>query len=1008
MSTIIQQPDSLSFSGNLKKFVITSVGEVVFELRHLTLAGEKLILSEKYYPDPDGLLTVDVKSIIYRLLEITIPGNQEKVNEQPTAAGDFLVKIDNEAVPLRVIKGGVAELQEPASNWLGSHFLTWQPQTKFILQASPQWLGLYPIAEGTVKLKAYYADNTSYTGDYVTLLPEKLYSINTSWGTVSEWLLSESESSQVVAWDLWYEVDGVQTTLVQRYQLRKPGFEEHGFVWENTLGGIDSVSFTGSREQDQKLDHKSALYGDNSIQEYDIEKNREIKQNTGFLDAEESRWIEDFFYSRKKYAIRTDGSLKPIVVISSKVINSTVDDYADFEFTYKYGEDTQLLNLERTLEPLQPPEGLTGFFLSELLSGLTAALYADNLLMGVQSPFAQGWQKLTMSQLWGGALPTLVDGTTITVVDGKLKVLAGPGSTSGGSSETVTWEELKNYIDNLTAGNVIPDCRTELLNGAILWKSGLTYSARNISYKILGVTYRALDQEITLDSADPDFSRIDLFYADSFGNLLVAKGTPALNPASPVLDSTQLEVMSVIITPGATAPEGIDVETVYDENTEWTTTETHDPNVDVTFDWGSSPLSGSKCIKVAIAIPDTVVSPPLHYIGEECYGGVIIHLDPTGKKGLVAAKTDTATNVFWSRLSGYPTYTTGASGIQIGTGQANTALMLARDAAKDQAVKFCNDLVIGEYTDWFLPSEKELDAMYFHRYKIGNFGNKTYWSSTEVTGSYDWKKARCISFGNGTAYTRDKNNNFCVRAIRAFDDVALPAGTPVSFFTPVSTRMTFASPVTVSAKDGILSLYLKSSLPWRYNSTLLIESFLGGTKTGMVSLSPATSTLGFQTASDQWQLVAIPITRFSPNRDTIDAFKISLIGSWPNNIELGIDDIRFQHTEIATAGVLVAPGTYGSAKKSAVVTVNSQGVVTRIIEVDTVPVSEQLLGEVNGVNRVFSTSWPYEPGTVTVFLNGFRQREFTGISDTQIQLSEAPRNSGFTDLIEATYLKKQL
>jgi len=70
MSTIIQQPDSLSFSGNLKKFGITSSSEVVFELRQLTPTGEKLILNEKYYPNPDGLLTVDAKEIFDHLLYI--------------------------------------------------------------------------------------------------------------------------------------------------------------------------------------------------------------------------------------------------------------------------------------------------------------------------------------------------------------------------------------------------------------------------------------------------------------------------------------------------------------------------------------------------------------------------------------------------------------------------------------------------------------------------------------------------------------------------------------------------------------------------------------------------------------------------------------------------------------------------------------------------------------------------------------------------------------------------
>ncbi len=92
MSTIIQQPDSLSFSGNLKKFVITTAIEMVFELWQLTNNGDKLILNEKYYPNPDGLLTVDVKAIVDRLLFITIPGNEDKVNDQPIAVGDFLVK----------------------------------------------------------------------------------------------------------------------------------------------------------------------------------------------------------------------------------------------------------------------------------------------------------------------------------------------------------------------------------------------------------------------------------------------------------------------------------------------------------------------------------------------------------------------------------------------------------------------------------------------------------------------------------------------------------------------------------------------------------------------------------------------------------------------------------------------------------------------------------------------------------------------------------------------------
>jgi len=1005
VSTILKQPDTFSFSGNIKPFVISSSTEVVFELSQAKISGRTIVLSEKFQPGADNLVTIPLNGIIDLLLDVTVPDNLDIVNEQPLAVGNFFTMVDGVASPFVAIKGGVAEIQEMASEWLSSHFLSWQPLHKFIPQASPEWLGIYPVVDGSIILKAYYGDGSTADTTYAYLTKDKLYSINTSWSVVSAWLVSEGKGSDVIAWDVWFVIPGGTVKIApQRYQLRNRSEEENGFIWSNTLGGIDTISFSGSSEEDKKLEHKNAIYADDAISEYKIDKFRAITQYTGYLDQEECRWVEDFFYSTKKYVIRADGTLQRIAITGSELISSSQNDEFDHRFTYRLAADTNLLNLQRTFVPLQPPEGLTDFFLSELLSGLTSALYQDNLLMAVQSPFAQGWQKLSMSQLWGGALPTLVDGTTITVVNGKLKVLVGADGTSGGSIDSVTWEELKIYIDSLTKTNVIQDSRTELVSGAILWKEGLTYSSRNISYKILGVAYRALDKEITLDSSDPTLSRIDLFYVDSFGNLQVAKGTPAVNPASPVLDSTQLEIMSVLINPGATAPTDIDVTTIYDENIEWTTTETHDNHITIAFDSTLTPQTGIKRIKVAIAMPDSVVSAPLHYIGEKYQGGVIFWLSADGKSGLICSFEDAATDVFYSRLSGSSVYSTGATGREIGMGQANTTLILANDAAKEQAVKFCNDLVIGTYNDWFMPSFMELDAMYFRRFEIGGFGTKTYWSSMEGA----WNKAWCITFENGVGHNNLKNNRYCVRAIRAFDDVALPAGQPGVYFTPLSTKMTFASPVTVSAKDGILSLNLKSSITWRYNSTLLIESFLAGTKTGMVSMSPSTNTLGYQPSNDQWQLVAIPMSKFSANHDTIDAFKISLIGSWPNNIDFGIDDIRFQHTEIATAGVVVAPGTYGSTKKSAVVTVNSQGVVTNIIEVDTNPVDEQLAGAVNGINRVYNTSGPFETGTITLFINGFKERSFTEISDRQIELAVAPKNTGFTDLIEAIYIKKQL
>lgn len=489
---------------------------------------------------------------------------------------------------------------------------------------------------------------------------------------------------------------------------------------------------------------------------------------------------------------------------------------------------------------------------------------------------------------------------------------------------------LKEYLDRI-GDNAFVDTETKLISGAIIWKSGLTYTSTDILYKILGVAYTAQAKEITLTDSDPNLSRIDTFYVDVFGNLQVATGTPGINPLSAVLNATQLEVSTVFLTPGALVPSNVDVVKVYDENTGWATSGTHDNNISVDFESLLAPVSGVKRIRIAIVIPDTEISSPLHYIGEPCYGGRIFYLDASGKKGLIAAEDDTALDVFWGRQSGGGPYGTGASGVAIGTGQANTLLMLANSAAKDHAVKYCKELIVDGYNDFYLASEKELYALWFRRFAIGGFANKTYWTSTQV----DWDEARVISFGDGVIHTTQTNNRFCVRAIRAFDDTTLPSGIPIKTFVPVSTKLTFTSASPVAATDGILSLNIKSSIPWLANSILVIESFLGAVKTGSVAMSPATNLFGYKPDSEVWQLIAIQMYNFAPSLPTLDSFKISLVGSWPNNIDFGLDDIRFQFSEmVALADVLPNPGTYGSESKQAVVTFNAQGKATAVTEVD--------------------------------------------------------------------------
>ena len=954
MSTIIQQPDALNLAGNLPKFSISSDAEVAFVLTRDSVE----LLNEYYQPDANGLVSIDVRAVIDRILEVVIPITNDPITEQPTGVGNFAASIDGTPVEFRVLKGGVAELEETSESWIGSHLLSWQIQTKSTLQQEPEWLGIYPLAAGNIMVAVYFADGTSNNAVYAALDADKLYSVNVNWGNIATWVAASSLSTlQPVAWDVWYEAGAVQTTPVQRYQLRNDSDEEHLYVWENTLGGIDSVSFTGAMEEDQKLTHQNALvsYDDETIFEYDILKEHEIRQSTGYLTTEEGLWLKDFFYSRKKYRIRPDGSLRQISVVSSKILDVTTDDETDYEFTFRLGSNSKLLNLERTFAVLPAPEGLADFFLTDLLSGLTEASYADNLIMAVQSPYAIGWQKLSLSQLWGGTLPTLIDNVTIKLINGKLTAIIPPTADHGGGGTTPT------------------DSRTELIDGTIIWRSGLTYNSTVINYKILGVTYAANAITLTLQPADASYGRIDLFYVDQFGNLNVQTGTPAAAPAAPILTYRQLEVMSVLILAGSLEPANVDIEKIYDEHTEWATTEEHDVNTSVDFESTDQPLNGVLRLSVGINIPDTTIYRPLHFLGEAYQGGIIFQLSPDGTKGLIVSASDVATS-FYERLSGGGPYATGASGVAIGTGKSNSDLLLANARAQDQAVKYCNDLIVDGFNDWYLPSELELAEIYFRRMEVGGLSNLTRWSSTEVTGSYDWKRARCLNFGNGVVSTMDKNNVFSVRAIRSFDDTTLESGVPVPAYAPDTLNLCFNAPAPVIVKDGILTLNILSSLPWiAGSSVLLFETWLGVNRTGVVAMGSLTNLFGYAPSNPNWQLVAIQLYNFAPDATKLDSIKIRLEGSWPNGFDLGFDDIRFQHSTIEGSAALL----------------------TAIDRTDF-----SFVETPDGTTTVFTTLVPYILTSTKVYLNGVRQvkgegKDYLELNDQLVFTLPPEGDSGF-------------
>jgi hypothetical protein len=80
------------------------------------------------------------------------------------------------------------------------------------------------------------------------------------------------------------------------------------------------------------------------------------------------------------------------------------------------------------------------------------------------------------------------------------------------------------------------------------------------------------------------------------------------------------------------------------------------------------------------------------------------------------------------------------------------------------AARLCGDLVLGGYSDWYLPSKDELNKLKINRLAVGGFASNYYWSSTEYGNDDAWVQG----FFYGSQYLTSKNANRAVRAVRAF------------------------------------------------------------------------------------------------------------------------------------------------------------------------------------------------------------------------------------------------
>ena len=176
--------------------------------------------------------------------------------------------------------------------------------------------------------------------------------------------------------------------------------------------------------------------------------------------------------------------------------------------------------------------------------------------------------------------------------------------------------------------------------------------------------------------------------------------------------------------------------------------------------------------------------------GKTYQGGLIFYLNTSNGTGFIAAgENQTYNNYEISDWGCESVVISGAENSSIGSGSNNTNSIINNCSSTGIAAEVCSSLLLNGFSDWFLPSQDELNLMYvnLHTNGLGDFKESItvnipnpggginihhtiyYWSSTQSL-SYD-NMAWVQKFSDGSQYDLEvgiKSLKHMIRAIREF------------------------------------------------------------------------------------------------------------------------------------------------------------------------------------------------------------------------------------------------
>ena len=403
---INRQPDQLSLLGNLKHLVLQVEDvdeEVTMQVWLGAAEASSPIVTHTYKANADGQIEVNLEDIVKAHLTFGFPEDPTRPYQQTRIARSFTIGLSSSlaerSIAFVVLRAGVSALADSAENFLTQNFLTWQPTVKPVTYYMPEFLTYYAPVACRMMCRAYMSNGNSHN------LQLKSIPAGTCWSVpVGYQVISGMVGSLHSYHDVWVEnMNGVRLTYIQRYYASDAKSEEETwFMFENSLGGIDTFRAYGDSENSASHEHQVATIDDESS-EYRVDVKRKYKKSTGWLDKHERRWLLDFFPSLGKYIC--DPVVRKIIVTESDVNYSARDLPSEYNFTYQYASTKPYLNLPRTDAQLHEMHidipDVASFTIAPRLVEFQRPLLSAGALFPVQNPYSEEWGATTLAELAG-------------------------------------------------------------------------------------------------------------------------------------------------------------------------------------------------------------------------------------------------------------------------------------------------------------------------------------------------------------------------------------------------------------------------------------------------------------------------------------------------------------------------------------------------------------------------------------------------------------------------------